>query len=194
MLCTGPTSRALLVVVAAMSVTLLGMVTGARPALAQAAHHDKHDVKRQVEALEEQWRKAQLAGDAATMDKMLSEDFIGISMSGQVNTKAQLLDRVRAHRVQINKIELSDMKVKLIGGIAIVTSLAEVEGTNEGASVKGTYRYTRVYQRLPSGGWKITSFEATRVPNHKSAREQSIVPKSRKPPVSSQELLLSSQS
>ena len=27
----------------------------------------------------------------------------------------------------------------------------------------GTYRYTRVYSRLPSGTWKITNFEATRV-------------------------------
>jgi hypothetical protein len=25
------------------------------------------------------------------------------------------------------------------------------------------YRYTRVYSRLPSGTWKITNFEATRV-------------------------------
>ncbi len=110
-------------------------------ALARGRHllrrYDKHDAKRQVEALEEQWRTAQLAGDIATMDKMLSEDFIGISMSGQVNTKAQLLDRVRAHKVALSKVELSDMKVKLIGGIAIVTSRAEVEGTNEGASVKG---------------------------------------------------------
>jgi ketosteroid isomerase-like protein len=169
MVCTGPTNRVLAVVSSALMV-LLVLGAGTRPVFAQA-RDKKHDAKKQVEALEEQWRTAQLAGDIATMDKMLSEDFIGISMSGQVNTKAQLLDRVRAHRIQISKIELNDMKVKLIGGIAIVTSLAEVEGTSEGASVKGNYRYTRVYQRLPSGGWKITSFEATRVPNHKDREE-----------------------
>ena len=55
------------------------------------------------------------------------------------------------------------MKVKLIGSIAIVTSRAQVEGTSDGVAVKGIYRYTRVYQHLPTGGWKITSFEATRV-------------------------------
>ncbi len=182
MLCSGPTKRALLL---ASAVALLVFGVGTRPAFAQA-HDKKHDAKRQVEALEEQWRTAQLLGDAATMDKMLSEDFIGISISGQVNTKAQMLDRVRAHRVALSKIELSDMKVKLIGGIAIVTSLAEVEGINEGASVKGTYRYTRVYQRLPSGGWKITSFEATRVPGHKSAKEQPVSPMPPSPATTSQ--------
>jgi len=44
-----------------------------------------------------------------------------------------------------------------------------VEGTNEGMSVKGTYRYTRVYRRLPDGNWKITSFEATRVPKSRES-------------------------
>jgi ketosteroid isomerase-like protein len=129
-----------------------------------ALHEKKHDAKRQVEALEEQWRQAQLAGDVATMDSLLSDDYIGISMTGQVNTKAQQLDRMRNHKIVLSKIDLGEMQVKLVGAIAIVTSRAEVEGTNDGTPVKGTYRYTRVYQRLPTGEWKITSFEATRVP------------------------------
>jgi ketosteroid isomerase-like protein len=127
-------------------------------------HEKKHDAKRQVEALEEQWRTAQLAGDVDVMDKMLSDDYIGISMSGQVNTKAQQLDRARNHKLMLTRLDLGEMQVKLVGSIAIVTSRAQVEGTNDGAPVKGTFRYTRVYQHLPSGAWKITSFEATRVP------------------------------
>lgn len=130
----------------------------------QPLHEKKHDAKRQVEALEEQWRQAQLSGDVATMDSLLSDDYIGISMTGQVNTKMQQLDRMRTHKIALSKLDLGEMQVKLVGAIAIVTSRAEVEGTNEGIPVKGTYRYTRVYQRLPSGNWKITSFEATRVP------------------------------
>lgn len=127
-------------------------------------HEKKHDAKKQVEALEEQWRTAQLAGDAATMDSLLSDDYIGISMTGQVNTKAQQLDRMRSHKLMLTRLDLGELQIKLVGAIAIVTSQAQVEGTNEGLPVKGTFRYTRVYQRLPSGAWKITSFEATRVP------------------------------
>ncbi len=135
----------------------------------QPLHEKKHDAKRQVEALEEQWRQAQLASDVATMDKLLSDDYIGISMTGQVNTKMQLLDRMRSHKFIITKLQLGEMQVKLVGSIAIVTSRAEVEGNNEGVPVQGTFRYTRVYQRLPSGAWKITSFEATRVPGSRES-------------------------
>lgn len=143
----------------------------------QPLHEKKHDAKRQVEALEEQWRQAQLVGDVAVMDKLLSDDYIGISMTGQVHTKMQQLDRMRMHKVSLTRLDLGDTQVKLIGSIAIVTSRAEVEGTNDGAPVKGTYRYTRVYQRLPSGVWKITSFEATRVPGPKNQRNDSAIPK-----------------
>jgi ketosteroid isomerase-like protein len=158
---------------AVVLMTCFVALMGAHQAFAMGQKHEKkHDVKKLVEALEEQWRKAQLAGDVATMDKMLSEDFIGISMSGQVNTKPQQLERVRSRKLVVTRIELSDMKVKLVGSVAIVTCQADVEGTNEGASVKGMYRYTRVYQHLPSGEWKITSFEATRIQPSREAREK----------------------
>ena len=135
-------------------------------------HEKKPDPKHEVQVLEEQWRVAQLAGDTATMDKMLSDDYIGISMTGEVDTKAQQLRRVTDRRLMLTKIELSDMKVKLVGEIAIVTSRAEVEGTIDGKSVVGMYRYTRIYQHLPTGKWKITSFEATRERRHRSQMDR----------------------
>ncbi len=140
------------------------LATPLHASLPTVPSHKNHDAKQQVEELEEQWRTAQLNGDVATMDKLLSDDYIGISLNGQVNTKAQQLERVSSRRLTLTRLDLSEMKVKLIGAIAIVTSRAEVEGTSDGESVKGTYRYTRVYQHLPTGGWKITSFEATRIP------------------------------
>ncbi len=134
-------------------------------ALGFGSQHQKHDYKHEVEQMEEQWRVAQLAGDVATMDKLLSDDYVGISMTGQVNTKAQQLSRIKSHAFILTKIDLGDMKVKLVGEVAIVTVRAYVEGTNEGTPMNGIFRYTRVYQHLPNSGWKITNFEATRIPD-----------------------------
>ncbi len=124
----------------------------------------KRDSRHIVESLEDQWRAAQLTADVSAMDRLLADDFVGISITGQANTKTQQLDRIRNRRLVLTRIDLSDRKIKLLGTVAIVTSLAQVEGTNEGEPMKGTYRYTRVYQRLASGTWKTTNFEATRVP------------------------------
>lgn len=125
--------------------------------------HGQKDAKREIEDLEQQWRTAQLSGDMATMDRLLSDDYVGIGMNGVVNTKAQQLDRLRRRTLALTRIDVSEVKVKMVGSVAIVTSLAQIEGTSDGSAMAGIYRYTRVYQRLTSGVWKITNFEATRL-------------------------------
>ena len=145
----------------AAGLLLAGLLT---PAYANGPHPIRKDeYKHQVEHLEEVWRSAQLNDDVDAMDKLLSDDYVGITMTGQVVTKMQQLDRMKNRTMVLSKIELDDVKVKLIGSTAVVTSRAEVDGTNDGMPMHGTYRYTRVYSRLPAGTWKITNFEATRV-------------------------------
>ena len=134
------------------------------PAQGDGPHPKRHDeYKHQVEQLEEVWRTAQMNADVDAMDKLLSDDYIGITMSGEVVTKMQQLDRMRNRTLVLTKMSLDDVKVKLIGSTAVVTSRAEVQGTDGGTPMHGNFRYTRVYTRLPSGSWKITNFEATRV-------------------------------
>jgi ketosteroid isomerase-like protein len=144
------------VVLAAMTLSLTARADGPHP-------RRKTTYKQLVERLEETWRTAELASDADAMDKLLSDDYVGITMNGQVVTKMQQLDRMRSRRTTLSEITLTDVHVKLIGTTAIVTSLAEVTGVNDGTPMHGNYRYTRVYSRMPSGTWKITNFEATRV-------------------------------
>jgi ketosteroid isomerase-like protein len=143
---------------------MLATCSLAQPGRADGPHPKRKDqYKHEVEKLEEVWRVAQLNDDVAAMDKLLSDDYVGITMSGQVVTKMQQLDRMRNRSTVLTKITLDDVKVKLIGTTAIVTSLAQVDGTMDGAPMHGDYRYTRVYSRLPTGAWEITNFEATRV-------------------------------
>jgi len=135
-------------------------------------HRGSRTMRDQIEALETQWKKAVLGNDTETMDHLLSEDYLGITSNGQVVTKPQQLDRMRTRNFSIKTLEITDVKIKLISQhAAIVTSLAQVDGTNEGRPLHGSFRYTRVYQRVPNDGWKITSFEATRVPNRLAQAE-----------------------
>jgi len=121
--------------------------------------------KEQIADLEQQWRIATLNADIPAMDRLLSDDYVGISWTGQVNTKPIQLDRLRRHTLILSRIDLSDSKIKLVGAIAIVTSRAEIDGSNDGAPMRGSFRYTRIYQRTTTGTWKITNFEATRIPS-----------------------------
>ena len=139
-------------------------VCAAAPVPGPAKHIQKKDARDQIADLEQQWRTATLAGDVPTMDKLLSDDYVGISWTGQVNTKNSQLDRLRNRSLVVTKLDLTDVKIKVVNSVAIVTSKSEMLGTNDGIELKGSFIYTRIYQRNPSGVWKITNFEAVRVP------------------------------
>ncbi|HKR26414.1 MAG TPA: nuclear transport factor 2 family protein [Acidobacteriaceae bacterium] len=135
-------------------------------ALCQAAsalpRREKSEIHKQIEALEQQWRNALVTNNVGQMDHLLADDYIGITSNGTVETKTQALDQRRAGTVRITKLDLTDTHVRVYGDTAVVTSLADVEGTNGASNISGEYRYTRVYARR-LGQWKIVSFEASRM-------------------------------
>jgi ketosteroid isomerase-like protein len=134
----------------------------ARPPMVRPQHVHKRAEREQIELLEKDVQAAQAAGDVSAMDKMLSDDYLGTNANGEVVTKSQQLDHMQKRKFVISSLQTSDLKIKLIGQIAIVTCLAEITGVSDGAPIHGNFRYTRVYQRLPNDTWTITSFEATR--------------------------------
>ena len=128
------------------------------------ASGNKPHSHRQIEALEQQWRQAQLKADTDTMSKMMADDYIGISANGMVQTKQQMVERVMNRKINITRMDVDELKVKIINGsTAVVTSQVDVDGEMDGRPLHGKYLYTRVYARQQGGGWKVVNFEATRM-------------------------------
>lgn len=125
-------------------------------------HHESRAIHKEIEGLEQQWRQAVINNNVGQMDHLLADDYIGITSNGTVENKAQALAQRRAGTVRITKLDLSDVHVRVYGDTAVVTSVADLVGTNGASDISGEYRYTRVYNhRL--GQWKIVSFEASRM-------------------------------
>ena len=148
----------------ALALLIAAAVVTSRPCIAQQAAHKEHKrlERSQIEALEKQWQQAVLTDDITAMDKLLSDDYLGIEANGEVVTKTQQLDHMRSRQFVIDKLQTSDIKIKLLGPtVAVVTSLAQVTGVVDGEHLQGAFRYTRIYRRGPSGSWKVTNFEVT---------------------------------
>jgi len=124
--------------------------------------HENHAIHKEIENLEQQWRQALVSNNVSIMDHLLADDYIGISANGTIETKAQALAQRRAGTVRITQLELNDLHVRVYGDTAVVTSKAQLQGTNGESDIGGQYRYTRVYNRR-FGQWKIVSFEASRI-------------------------------
>ena len=145
----------------AVTVALLVAALPYASAQSRSGKERKRVERAQITALEQEWQKAVLTDDITAMDKLLSDDYLGITATGEVLTKAQQLDHMGERKLMITKLDTSETKIKLIGNIAIVTCLAQVEGTSDDEPLHGAYRYTRIYQRLAGGVWRVTNFEIT---------------------------------
>jgi ketosteroid isomerase-like protein len=125
----------------------------------------RHESRHEIDQLEQSWADAILHRNASAMDSLLADDYIGITANGTLQTKDQTLANLRVGTLHFASIEFSDRKVRFYGQTALVTSKAEVNGSAADGDISGSYRYTRVYVRDERGGWRIVSFEASRIRN-----------------------------
>jgi Ketosteroid isomerase homolog len=123
----------------------------------------KHDLRREIFELEDAWRNAVLKSDTNALGALLADDYMAISATGMLQTKQEALASLRTHRVHIDTLLLSDRKVRFYGKTALVTSLAEIQGTTLDGAISGSYRYTRVYVLDAQGKWKIVNFESSKL-------------------------------
>lgn len=124
---------------------------------------EKHEIRHQIEQLEDTWRNAVLHSNTAAMDSLLADDYMAITPTGILQSKEQSLANLRAGAVHLRSLELSDRKIRLYGTTALVTSRAEVAGSGPEGDISGSYRYTRVYVKDLHGAWHIVSFEASKI-------------------------------
>lgn len=124
----------------------------------------RHESRREIDQLEEKWRDAILHKNVQAMDALLADDYIAITSNGTLQSKEQTLTNLRNGTLRFTSLDFSDRKVRFYGQTALVTSRAEVNGSNgDGKSVSGSYRFTRVYVRDGKGVWRIVSFETSRI-------------------------------
>ena len=145
--------------------TLLAVAVNGGAAVGQTGmpRAQKHESRHEIDQLEETWRAAILKSNIQVMSGLLADDYMAITASGTLQTKEQALDSLRGGRMHFTTLDISDRKVRFYGATALVTSVADVQGTTGEGEVSGSYRYTRVYVRSATGAWKIVSFEVSKI-------------------------------
>lgn len=147
---------------AALGLAVLATLVGASSAAAMP-RAEKHEIRHQIEKLENSWRTALLHGNSSAMDALMADDYMAITPTGILESKEQELANLRSGRVRFASIELTDRKIRLYGTTALVTSRAEVKGSRPEGDISGSYRYTRVWVKDARGVWRIVSFEANKI-------------------------------
>jgi ketosteroid isomerase-like protein len=117
-----------------------------------------------VAALDAEYQAAVQRNDAATMDRLLADDFVLVNGTGRVFTKADLLAEARSQDVIYERQEDTDQAVRVWGDTAVITALLWVKGAGKGKPFEYKLWFSDTYIRTPAG-WKYAFAQAsTRLP------------------------------
>jgi ketosteroid isomerase-like protein len=113
-----------------------------------------------VARLDEQFQAAVKANDARTIDKIVSDDFILVTGSGDVFNKQQLLDEAHSLQTTYEQQEDTERSVRVWGNTAVVTAKLRVKGVRGGKPIDYTLWFSDTYIRMLTG-WRYVFGQAS---------------------------------
>jgi ketosteroid isomerase-like protein len=113
-----------------------------------------------VAALDTQYQAAVKANDAATMDRILADDFVLVTGKGSSFTKADLLKAAQAREYTYEHQEDSNQTVRVWGDTAVVTALLWLKGMHGSDPFDYKLWFSDTYVRTPNG-WRYAFGQAS---------------------------------
>jgi uncharacterized protein (TIGR02246 family) len=105
--------------------------------------------------LNERWYQAWLEKDAATVERLMAEDYLYVAPSGLVLDRQAILAIIRSPSYRLDYCTRTAVVVRAVGQeAAIVRHHVQAAGSFEGASFMDDHRCVIVWEKH-AGGWRI---------------------------------------
>jgi ketosteroid isomerase-like protein len=117
---------------------------------------NKSDPVTALGQLDQQRIHAQITANAADLDRLYAEDFIGIGPSGTVRTKAQVIADFTSGGLRFQSITTDDVQWRIYGDTAVETGRSTMSGQDKDKVVPRDNRFTRVWVKR-RGRWQLVA-------------------------------------
>jgi hypothetical protein len=139
------------IVVAVIVVAVNPLIIG------QEKNAKRTHTERVVEAirkLDNERIQAQIHADVPVLDRIYSNDFIGVGPSGTVRTKPQVVADFTSGDLKFQSIITKEVQIRVYANTAVETGLSTMIGQDKGKAVPRDNRFTRVWIRR-QGRWHL---------------------------------------
>src|SRR6476646_10247759 len=109
-----------------------------------------------LKQLDQERIQAQIGADAAALDRLYAEDFIGIGPSGAVRTQAQVIADFTSGSLRFQSITTDYVRWRVYGNTAVETGRSTMIGQDGGKAVPRDNRFTRVWVER-QGRWQLVA-------------------------------------
>ena len=114
----------------------------------------KRDSASQVLAVENQWNEVYKRGDIATMNSLLTDDFIITVEDGNTYSKPGYIAHSGNSSVRVEVSDMSDLQVRMHGNTAVVTGAYHEKGIDKGKPYEYRDRLTDIWMNY-NGRWRL---------------------------------------
>lgn len=110
------------------------------------------------------YEEAQIAGDAATLERLIAEDYVLVGSDGAREDKADLITFWTAAGFEPHPVTVVDPIERIFTDGAALGGTVTLAGTQNGEPFSVTIRYIDVWA-LRDGEWRVVYGQSTRVPD-----------------------------
>lgn len=121
------------------------------------------EIEAHIAALDTEYQAAVEKNDAATMDRILADDFVLVTGMGKTFTKSDLLEEARSGRVDYEFQRDEEQIVRVWGDTAVITALLRAKGTEDGKAFDYKLWFSDTYVRTPAGWLYVFGQASTRL-------------------------------
>lgn len=130
--------------------TGIGLIASLVIVTAIVASGNSTEDAKTVGALDTEYQAAVKINDAETMDRILADDFVVVTGSGRIYTKADLLKMARTKRIRYEHQEDTNKAVRVWGDTAVVTAILWSKGVDQGKPFDWHVWFSDTYVRTSS--------------------------------------------
>jgi len=139
---------------------LFGVLILALPLAAQMGDNMKGGgVAQAITQMEQQWASNSKMGNMDAVAANLADSFVELDSDGSLYTKAQVVDRMKNSKWQMN--EVSNIKVTVHGNTAIASGSWQGKGTAGGKMVDAHESWLDTWMKMPNGKWQCIASAST---------------------------------
>jgi ketosteroid isomerase-like protein len=123
-----------------------------------SVHPDHFEIEQLLRHMNEEWVTAMAQGDAATLERVMADDFI-FSYPLEGDDKAQFIADCVSGDLKVEHISREQVSVRVFGPTAILTARDTSHWIYHGREISGQYKIINVYSKR-DGEWKLCALQA----------------------------------
>ncbi|PWT79844.1 MAG: hypothetical protein C5B44_06265 [Acidobacteria bacterium] len=122
----------------------------------------KLEIETTLRQLNDEWVKALVRRDGATLDRIMADDFL-FAYPLEGDDKAQFVSDVVSGNLRVEYVSRENVRVRIWGGTAVLIAKDSSKWFYQGREWSGHYKIINVYSQR-NGDWQLVAVQACHIP------------------------------